>query len=287
MKNIRFILSSSFLCLSATVFAQNSLISVSGPADSADSADLLVEKAALNHNAPTKTTLSISNETLGLPVTVNATIRTFAAAGSPQGAVYLLDKNTVIAQFPVAPTNSPNPKFAYSAGSYTFTNEAGSAAYSLGRHRLRGLFFSTTTYRPSSAAAGFLVSPPVYTVLSNGVSIATLIAGTGDVPTNGQHVAVLYTGYLGQNRKIFDYSDLHAGTPLDWNLGGPRVVPGFNDGVSGMLMGETRAIVIPPELAYGKNGIPSQIRGQPPVIPPNSTLVFLVQMVPPPPLPGP
>ena len=55
-------------------------------------------------------------------------------------------------------------------------------------------------------------------------------------------------------------------------LGAGEVIPGWDEGVEGMKVGGRRRLVIPPDLAYGP-------QGQPPDIPPNATLVFVIDLV--------
>ena len=282
MKPFRLFFSFSVLSFCATLAAQDLTIPANDPSVDVVRRDALMEKASVLLHAPTKTTLTVlTSGTLGDPVTFNATVRTKAAAGSPQGTIYLVDRTNIVGQFDVSPTNSLDPRFAYSVGTYTITNEAGSHAYYFGKHTIRAQFYSPGIYNRSTGDSHFTVIQPVYTEVTNGVNIATVIAGSGAPATNGQQIAVLYSGYLAKNGKVFDYSDLHGGLTLDWTLGGPRVIPGFNEGILGMLNGETRIIQIPPKEGYGTNGIPSRVKGQPPIIPPNATLIFLVQLVPP------
>src|SRR3974390_2149076 len=98
MKLLRLILSSILLSLCSTLVAQNVTLSAIG--------DPPVEKASVLLHAPTRTTLSATSGTLGQPVTFTATVRTFAAAGAPQGTIYLFDRTNIVGQFDVSPTNS-------------------------------------------------------------------------------------------------------------------------------------------------------------------------------------
>lgn len=98
----------------------------------------------------------------------------------------------------------------------------------------------------------------------------TLREGSGDPAVNGDTVSVHYTGKL-EDGQTFD-SSLERGEPINFILGAGQVIRGWEIGVLGMKIGEKRRIVIPPELAYGEEGVPG-------VIPSNAVLVFEVELM--------
>lgn len=94
--------------------------------------------------------------------------------------------------------------------------------------------------------------------------------GTGATAKKGDRVFVHYTGKLTDGTK-FD-SSLDRKEPIDFVLGQGNVIPGWEEGIEGMQVGEKRKLTIPSDLAYGP-------QGRPPVIPPDATLVFDVELV--------
>ncbi|WP_034460203.1 FKBP-type peptidyl-prolyl cis-trans isomerase [Buttiauxella noackiae] len=92
-------------------------------------------------------------------------------------------------------------------------------------------------------------------------------AGTGEAPTDSDTVVVNYKGTL-IDGKEFDNS-YTRGEPLSFRLDG--VIPGWTEGLKNLKKGGKIKLVIPPELAYGKTGVPG--------IPANSTLVFDVELL--------
>jgi FKBP-type peptidyl-prolyl cis-trans isomerase FkpA len=94
--------------------------------------------------------------------------------------------------------------------------------------------------------------------------------GTGEEAEAGRHVVVHYTGHL-PDGSVFD-SSVERGDPFDLVLGTGAVIGGWEEGLLGMREGGRRRLVIPPALAYGAGG-------RPPVIPPESTLIFDVELL--------
>jgi FKBP-type peptidyl-prolyl cis-trans isomerase len=103
----------------------------------------------------------------------------------------------------------------------------------------------------------------------SGLYVLDMEVGEGAEATPGQTVTVYYSGWFLDGEK-FD-SSLDRGDPYSFPLGQGRVIAGWDEGVSGMKVGGWRRLVIPPELAYGPEGRPG--------IPPNSTLVFDVELL--------
>jgi FKBP-type peptidyl-prolyl cis-trans isomerase len=95
-------------------------------------------------------------------------------------------------------------------------------------------------------------------------------AGAGAEARAGDTVTVHYVGTL-TNGKKFD-SSRDRGQGFTFKLGAGQVIKGWDEGVAGMTVGSIRKLTIPPHLAYGS-------RGYPPVIPPDSTLVFEVELL--------
>ena len=112
--------------------------------------------------------------------------------------------------------------------------------------------------------------------LAEGLSSRTLLRGDGEVAQVGQTAVVHYTGWLydpeAENSRgaKFD-SSVDRGAHFRFPLGAGRVIRGWDEGVAGMQVGEVRELTIAPEMAYGSRGAGG-------VIPPDATLVFVVEL---------
>ncbi|XP_046679559.1 46 kDa FK506-binding nuclear protein-like [Homalodisca vitripennis] len=106
-------------------------------------------------------------------------------------------------------------------------------------------------------------------ILEGGVIVADITVGNGAVAKSGKTISVYYSGKLKSTSKVFD--EVTSGPGLSFRLGRGDVINGWDIGVVGMKVGGRRTITCPPAMAYGA-------KGYPPVIPPNSTLVFEVEL---------
>jgi peptidylprolyl isomerase len=93
--------------------------------------------------------------------------------------------------------------------------------------------------------------------------------GTGPRPKKGDTVILHYTGMLTNGVK-FDSS--RDGKPFSFTLGAGQVIKGWDEGVAKLRVGDHAILVIPAELAYGSKGAGD-------VIPPDSKLIFVIEVV--------
>jgi FKBP-type peptidyl-prolyl cis-trans isomerase len=115
----------------------------------------------------------------------------------------------------------------------------------------------------SSAASGDCEEGTVTT--DSGLEYEEIECGDGEEAGRGDTVSVKYRGTL-EDGKEFD-ADTYP-----FQIGSGMVIPGWEEGIPGMKVGGKRKLIIPPDLAYGA-------QGSPPVIPPNATLIFDVELL--------
>jgi FKBP-type peptidyl-prolyl cis-trans isomerase FkpA len=126
---------------------------------------------------------------------------------------------------------------------------------------------SACSAKPSAAPASAVSS----------MQTVELKAGTGEGITPGKIAVVQYTGWLydtsaADNKgKQFD-SSRTGGQPFRFPVGAGQVIKGWDQGVVGMKIGESRRLIIPADLAYGDSGAGG-------VIPPGAALVFDIDLV--------
>ena len=109
----------------------------------------------------------------------------------------------------------------------------------------------------------------------SGIYYKVLKQGSGPVCGKGKKVTVEYKGYL-PDGQLFDASkEFHpqGHDPIEFTTAGGQMIPGFDEMVQEMKYGETRKMVIPPELAYGSYGVPQA------GIPGDSYICFDVKLV--------
>ncbi|KAI8985018.1 peptidyl-prolyl cis-trans isomerase [Trametes punicea] len=104
-----------------------------------------------------------------------------------------------------------------------------------------------------------------------GVTVEVITPGDGKTfPRKGDRVKIHYVGTLLDGKK-FD-SSRDRGAPFETEIGVGKVIKGWDEGVPQLSLGEKAILTATPDYAYGA-------RGFPPVIPPNSTLQFEVELL--------
>jgi peptidylprolyl isomerase len=119
---------------------------------------------------------------------------------------------------------------------------------------------------PEKPDIDFPDSPP-----TGQLEVTDVTEGEGAEARSGSTVQVHYVGVAHSTGEEFDAS-YNRGEPLQFRLGVGQVIPGWDQGVTGMKVGGRRQLVIPPHLAYGDRGAGG-------VIKPGETLIFVVDLV--------
>lgn len=104
----------------------------------------------------------------------------------------------------------------------------------------------------------------------SGLRYKIIQKGNGAKAAKGKTVSVHYKGML-LDGTVFD-SSYKRNSPIDFTLGVGQVIPGWDEGIGLLEVGDKARFVIPPGLAYGARGAGG-------VIPPNATLIFDVELV--------
>jgi FKBP-type peptidyl-prolyl cis-trans isomerase len=126
---------------------------------------------------------------------------------------------------------------------------------------------ATTAKKPAPAGPTKVAGDGTKT--PSGLQYWDIKEGNGAAAQTGQTAKMHYTGWLTSGKK-FDSSI--GSQPYAFKIGGGEVIKGWDEGVLGMKVGGKRQLRIPPNLAYGNKGYPG-------VIPPDSTLIFDVQLM--------
>ncbi len=139
----------------------------------------------------------------------------------------------------------------------------------------QGMNFNPVNNSTQKSATTIQSISPVITMAqgsseSSELTIQDLKVGEGEEVKTGDIIVVNYVGAL-SNGQVFD-SSYSRNKPFEVKIGVSQVIPGWDKGIIGMKKGGKRRLVIQPSLAYGQQGIPG-------TIPPDSTLIFEVELV--------
>jgi peptidylprolyl isomerase len=157
----------------------------------------------------------------------------------------------------LAPSSGPTAAAVTTASASSTTSSSASATQTSSTPLPAALNTKPKVVPPSGPAPKKLV-------------VKDLIKGTGPVAKPGSTVDVQYVGVLYKNGKQFDASwNDGSGKPVSLPLSG--VIKGWEQGIPGMRVGGRRELIIPASLGYGA-------AGSPPKIPPNSPLVFVIDL---------
>lgn len=173
---------------------------------------------------------------------------------------------------------SPDPKVVFLAGAAILLAVVVGLILILGGGGDSGSDLETTDFftanAPAQADLENLETKPAVPVTGgetvNAVTVEDIVTGSGPEAKEGDTLTVQYVGALYDNGKEFDAS-WERGEPFDVTLGQGQVIQGWEEGLIGMKAGGRRGILIPAEAGYGA-------QGQPPSIPGNATLMFIVDL---------
>lgn len=263
----------------AEALESRSLLSVSPgnlahvlPPDPAPLANQLVASRALTAQSTT-TTLRTSKRIvkIGQALRLTVTVKSANRKPIPAGSIEIIDNGQTL---PLTLTLSPSGRTSYSL-------EAGNFDLYPGNHALTALYTSSNSLFGSTSKTVFVgIAIPKVRRRADGLATAIVQNGHGKASVHaGQTATLLYTGMLQSNGQVFDYatSPSHgAGAPPNLTFvvqaSPEQVIPGFDEGVVGMKVGEIRVLLIPAVLGYGFNGSGDGS------VPPDNDLLFVVKL---------
>ncbi len=121
-----------------------------------------------------------------------------------------------------------------------------------------------------------ITGPPPLTgdtiTLPSGLQYIEARIGAGTAAQAGDSVAVHYTGWREEDGFQFDTSRQPNRSAFEFGIGSGRAIRGWDEGTQGLRVGGKRRLIVPPNLAYGAPGLP-------PLIPPNATLIFDIELI--------
>ncbi|MGQ9863372.1 MAG: FKBP-type peptidyl-prolyl cis-trans isomerase [Bacteroidia bacterium] len=123
---------------------------------------------------------------------------------------------------------------------------------------------------PQTSFEPYAIDSTKIQVYPSGLRIYVHQLGSGQKPQPGQRVVVHYHGILAGGG-VFD-SSYERNQPFSFVLGQNEVIKGWEEGIALLPVGTKAVLIIPPDLGYGQGGAP-------PVIPPNTTLTFYVEVL--------
>jgi len=212
---------------------------------------------------PATTTQKTTATTAKTGVSKTTTIKTTSTTTSKTGAsTNTTTKTTSTTASKAATAKTSTTKAATAAATKPGTSTTASS--------------KTTAAAASKPATPKASSAQQWVTTASGLKYQDMVVGKGPQPKLGDDILVNYTGRF-TDGKIFD-SSVGRG-PFELLLGRGQVIKGWDEGLSTMHVGGKRKLIIPPGLAYTERGYPDPRDPSKYIIPPNSTLMFDVELV--------
>jgi len=155
-------------------------------------------------------------------------------------------------------------------GVLVFTQISGQKDTAISNQSSQAQPTTTVTQENNTPIKSNTMSEDKTVTTASGLKYIEIEEGTGETPQVGQTVEVHYTGTLTDGTKFDSSRDRNQ--TFKFKIGTGQVIKGWDEGVITMKVGGQRKLIIPPELGYGERGAGG-------VIPPNSTLIFDVQLI--------